>query len=422
MKLVERTRPTFAPAMAASFPKDKIKVLLLENIHPATADAFRAAEYTDVTLLKGALSEEDLIARLADVHILGIRSKTQLTERAIAAAPKLLAAGCFCIGTNQVDKAAATRAGIPVFNSPYSNTRSVAELVIGAAVMLIRRIPEKNEAAHRGIWMKDATASRELRGKTLGIVGYGAIGSQVSVLAEALGMRVIFYDIEKKLPLGNAQCAASLETVLQISDLITLHVPSTELTARMINADTLAKVKPGALLINYARGEVVDMSALATALTAAHLGGAALDVFPEEPEKNGDRFSSPVQGLPNVLLTPHVGGSTEEAQAAIGDDVSSKLIAFVEHGATVGSHTIPQIALPPQEGAHRILHVHRNVPGVVASLTGVLAGAGINILGQYLKTNEAVGYAVLDVDTAVSGEAVKLLRDAKETIKVRVVY
>ena len=408
--------------MAASFPKDKIKVLLLENIHPDTANAFRAAGYTDVTLLKGALSEEDLIARLPNVHILGIRSKTCLTEKAIAAAPKLLAAGCFCIGTNQVDKRAATRGGIPVFNSPYSNTRSVAELVIGAAVMLIRRIPEKNAAAHRGIWMKDATASRELRGKTLGIVGYGAIGSQVSVLAEALGMRVLFYDIEKKLPLGNAQCAASLETVLETADLITLHVPSTELTTRMIDVDTLAKVKPGALLINYARGEVVDMPALAGALQSGHLGGAALDVFPEEPEKNGDAFAVPVQGLPNVLLTPHVGGSTEEAQAAIGDDVSSKLIAFIEHGATQGSHTVPQIALPPQEGAHRILHIHRNVPGVVAELTSVLAGAGINILGQYLKTNEAVGYAVLDVDTAVSGEAVKLLREAKETIKVRVVY
>jgi D-3-phosphoglycerate dehydrogenase len=408
--------------MVPSFPKENIKVLLLENIHPDTAEAFRAKGYTDVTLLKGALSEEDLIARLPDVHILGIRSKTNLTEKALAAAPKLLATGCFCIGTNQVDKKAATHAGVPVFNSPYSNTRSVAELVIGAAVMLIRRIPEKNEAAHRGVWSKDATASRELRGKTLGIVGYGAIGSQVSVLAEALGMRVLFYDIEKKLPLGNAQGATSLEAVLSTADLVTLHIPATQLTAHMMNAATLAQMKPGALLINYARGEVLDMEALHDALRSGRLGGAALDVFPEEPEKNGDAFSVPVQGLPNVLLTPHVGGSTEEAQAAIGDDVSSKLIAFIEHGNTQGSHTVPQIALPPQEGTHRILHIHRNVPGVVAGLTSVLAGAGINILGQYLKTNEAVGYAVLDVDMAVSGEAVRLLREADATIKVRVVY
>jgi D-3-phosphoglycerate dehydrogenase len=408
--------------MHTSFPKEKIKVLLLENISVNTVEAFHESGYTDVTLLKGALSEEELNYRLPDVHILGIRSKTTLTEKALRSAPKLLTVGCFCIGTNQVDKKAATALGIPVFNSPYSNTRSVAELVIGAAVMLIRRIPEKNEAAHRGIWMKDATASRELRGKTLGIVGYGAIGSQVSVLAEALGMRVIYYDIEKKLPLGNAQSASSLEAVLEAADLVTLHVPSTELTAGMIHAGTLAHCKPGTLLINYARGEVVDMGALRDALQNGLLGGAALDVFPEEPERNGDAFHVPVQGLPNVLLTPHVGGSTEEAQVAIGEDVSTKLIGFIERGATQGSHTVPQLSLPPQEGAHRILHIHRNVPGVLSQINGALSSQGINILGQYLKTNEHIGYVVLDVDQQVSGDAVKLLRDAEATIRVRVVY
>ncbi len=408
--------------MVTSYPKEKLKILLLENISAGAAEAFRAAGYTGVKHLRGALGEAELVKELADTHILGIRSKTNLTAPAISSAPKLLAAGCFCIGTNQVDKAAATAHGIPVFNSPYSNTRSVAELVIGAAVMLIRRIPEKNDAAHRGIWLKETTASRELRGKTLGIVGYGAIGSQVSVLAEALGMQVLYYDVEKKLPLGNARPAPDLHALLLASDVVTLHVPSTPLTANMINHETLAHCAPGALLINYARGEVVDMNALHEALRSGALGGAALDVFPEEPERNGDAFSVSVQGLPNVLLTPHVGGSTEEAQAAIGDDVSTKLIRFVEHGVTQGSHTVPQLALPPQEGAHRILHIHRNVPGVLAQITSVMAGAGINILGQYLKTAEAVGYAVLDVDRQVSGDAVELLRKADETIKVRVVY
>lgn len=408
--------------MHTTFPKDKIKVLLLENISPNTVAAFQEKGYTDVTLLRGALSEKELIAQLPGVHVLGIRSKTELTAKALAAAPKLLAAGCFCIGTNQVDKAAATDLGIPVFNSPYSNTRSVAELVIGAAVMLIRRVPEKNDAAHRGIWLKDATASRELRGKTLGIVGYGAIGSQVSVLAEALGMRVLYYDIEKKLPLGNAQPLPSLEAVLEAADLVTLHVPSTGITMRMINAGTLAHCKPGALLINYARGEVVDMDALHDALRNGQLGGAALDVFPEEPERNGDAFSVPVQGLPNVLLTPHVGGSTEEAQVAIGEDVSTKLIHFLERGSTQGSHTVPQLQLPPQEGAHRILHIHRNVPGVLSHINGALSAQGINILGQYLKTNERIGYVVLDVDREVSADAAKLLREAEATIRVRMVY
>jgi len=420
---LEALTGTFAPAMAAtSYPKDKLNVLLLESIGAGAEDAFRAAGYSSVQRTKGALEGTALTDALADTHILGIRSRTMLTAGVLAAAPKLLAVGCYCIGTNQVEKTAATELGIPVFNSPYCNTRSVAELVIGAAVMLIRRIPEKNAAAHAGVWMKDAAASHELRGKTLGIVGYGAIGSQVSVLAEALGMRILYYDIERKLPLGTASAAPHLESLLSAADVVTLHVPATALTAGMLNAETLAHCKPGALLINYARGEVVDLDALEAALRSGALGGAALDVFPQEPERAGDPFRVPVQGLPNVLLTPHIGGSTEEAQAAIAEDVSAKLIHFVEWGSTQGSHTVPAISLPPQEGAHRILHIHRNVPGVLSGINGALSGAGINILGQYLKTNETTGYVVLDVDQRVSGEAMVVLREQPATVKVRVVY
>jgi D-3-phosphoglycerate dehydrogenase len=311
---------------------------------------------------------------------------------------------------------------VVVFNAPYSNTRSVAELVIGLSIMLIRRIPDKNKAAHEGIWNKDAKNSYELRGKTLGIVGYGNIGSQVSVLAEALGMKVIFYDVETKLPLGNAEDARSLKELLSRADVVTLHVPETAQTKNLINKNNLRYFKKGALLLNYARGEVVDLDALRKEIVEGNIGGAAIDVFPWEPEKNGDRFQSPLQDLPNVILTPHIGGSTEEAQANIGEDVSVKLFNYLEKGITFGSHTVPALALPPQEGSHRILHIHKNVPGVLSAINTQLSKHNINILGQYLKTNEEIGYVVLDVDKKLSSKALQLLKEVKETIKVRMLY
>lgn len=405
-----------------SYPKEKVNILLLENISEEAVNAFREAGYSSVEALKGALGEDELRAKLADVHILGIRSKTQVTRAVLESAPRLLAVGCFCIGTNQVDKDAATDAGVVVVNAPYSNTRSVAELVIGASIMLIRRMPDKQAAAHAGRWLKESAGCRELRGKTLGIVGYGNIGSQVSVLAEGLGMHVIFYDIEKKLPLGNARSAPDLETLLRESDIVTLHVPANRSTADMMDAANFALMKPGALFINYARGEVVDIDALAAVLRSGHLGGAAVDVFPQEPERNGDPFATPLQGLSNVLLSPHIGGSTEEAQANIGQDVSSKLLAFIERGSTQGSLSVPQLSLQMQEDSHRILHIHHNRPGVLGAINSLLSEAGINIVGQYLKTNDRIGYVVLDVDTRLSAEAMVLLRQVKETIRVRVVY
>jgi len=340
----------------------------------------------------------------------------------LAAATKLQAIGCFCIGVNQVDLKAATEAGIVVFNAPYSNTRSVAELVIGSSIMLIRRIPDKNKAAHEGIWMKEAKGSYELRGKTLGIIGYGNIGSQLSVLAEGLGMKVIFYDTETKLPLGNASSARNLKELMSTSDIISLHVPETEQTRNLINKANLKFCKKGAILINYARGEVVELKALAASLKEGLIGGAAIDVYPWEPEKNGDRFETPLQGLSNVILTPHIGGSTEEAQQNIGEDVSIKLFQYLERGITNGSHTIPAIGLPPVENAHRILHIHHNVPGVLSAINTALSKNNINIVGQYLKTNDAIGYVVLDIDKKLSNQALALLKKVKATIKVRLLY
>ncbi len=405
-----------------SYPKEKINILFLENISDAAVKQFKDAGYISVRKLNGALSEEELIREVKDVHLLGIRSKTQITAPVLEAANKLQAIGCFCIGVNQVDLKAATRQGVTVFNAPYSNTRSVAELVIGLSIMLIRRIPDKNKAAHEGIWMKEAKGSYELRGKTLGIIGYGNIGSQVSVLAEAVGMKVIFYDVITKLPLGNAVAKKTMKEVLAKADIITLHVPETNGTKYLINKATLKHFKKGSILINYARGEVVDLDALRKALLEGKLSGAAIDVFPLEPEKNGDRFQTPLQDLPNVILTPHIGGSTEEAQQNIGEDVSNKLFQFLEMGGTLGSHTIPSISLPPQEGTHRILHIHRNVPGVLSEINTTLSKNHINILAQYLKTNDEIGYVVLDVDKKISSHAFQLLKEVKETIKVRLLY
>ena len=405
-----------------SYPKEKIRILFLENISDIAVKNFRQQGYVQVEKINKALTEDELIHEIRDVHILGIRSKTQITARILDAAKKLQAIGCFCIGVNQVDLRTATRNGVVVFNAPYSNTRSVAELVIGLAIMLIRRIPDKNKAAHEGIWLKESKGSYELRGKTLGIIGYGNIGSQVSVLAEGMGMKVLFYDVETKLPLGNAEDGKNLKEVLSKADIVTLHVPETSQTKNIINKTTLRYFRKGAILINYARGEVVDLEALRKATTEGHIGGAAVDVFPWEPEKNGDRFQTPLQDLPNVILTPHIGGSTEEAQQNIGEDVSVKLFNYLEKGITFGSHTVPALALPPQEGSHRILHIHKNVPGVLSEINTQLSNNKINILGQYLKTNEEIGYVVLDVDKQLSNRALQLLKEVKETIKVRMLY
>ncbi len=405
-----------------SYPKDKIKILMLENISDAAIKVFKDAGYANIKKISGALSEDQLINEIKQVHMVGIRSKTQITEKVLQHAEKLQAIGCFCIGTNQVNLHTARKKGIVVFNAPYSNTRSVAELVIGASIILIRKILDKNKAAHEGQWNKDAKGSFEIRGKTLGIIGYGNIGSQVSILAESLGMKVLFYDNVTKLPLGNAESRKTLKEVVSKADIVTLHIPETQQTKNLVNKSLLKHFKKGSILINFARGEVVDLDALTTALTSRDLSGAAIDVFPVEPEKNGDPFSSPLQHIPNVLLTPHIGGSTEEAQYNIGEDVSAKLLQYLEMGATTGSHTVPELNLSPQEGTHRILHIHTNVPGVLSEINTTLSENKINILGQYLKTNDEIGYVVLDIDKKLSKNAVELLKKVKGSLKVRLLY
>ena len=405
-----------------SYPKEKIKILFLENISDSAVKFFKESGYSSVRKLAKALPEEELIKEIKDVHLLGIRSKTHITDKVLEHAKKLQAIGCFCIGTNQVDLKSAQARGVAVFNAPYSNTRSVAELVMASAIMLIRRIPDKNRSAHEGIWQKDSKGSYELRGKTLGIIGYGNIGAQVSVLAEALGMKVIFYDTITKLPLGNAVAKKTLKETVGQADVVTLHVPDLPSTRNLINKSVIKSFKPGGILINYARGEVVDLDALRTAILDKNISGAAIDVFPVEPEKNGDAFKTPLQQLPNVILTPHIGGSTEEAQLNIGEDVSNKLYQYLEMGISIGSHTVPPLSLPPQEGTHRILHVHKNVPGVLSAINSQLSSHNINILGQYLKTNDEIGYVVLDVDKKLSASALSLLKEVEATIKVRLLY
>jgi D-3-phosphoglycerate dehydrogenase len=409
------TKPT-------SYPKDKIKILLLENISDAAVEEFKEAGYTNVKKLTGALEEKDLINELKDVHLLGIRSKTQVTAKALSKANKLLAVGCYCIGVNQVNMKAATDNGVAVFNAPYANTRSVAELVIGLSIMLIRKISDKNTAMHKGIWQKDAKGSYELRGKTLGIIGYGNIGSQVSVLAEMMGMHVIYYDVEPKLPHGNAKQVRTLKELMKRSNIVTVHVPSEASTKNMVNETLLSNLRKGSILINYSRGDVVDLDALKQSIQSGQLAGAAIDVFPEEPEKNGASFYTVLQNLPNVILTPHIGGSTEEAQLNIGLDVTSKMLNYLEKGVSTGSHSVPALNLPMQAKTHRILHIHKNVPGVLGEINSKLSSHNINILGQYLKTNDEIGYVVLDVDTKLSKEAFKLLKEVKSTIKVRMLY
>ncbi|MGN6604440.1 MAG: phosphoglycerate dehydrogenase [Ginsengibacter sp.] len=405
-----------------SYPKEKINILFLENISKTAADRFMDAGYTSVKRLPGAMSESELIKEIKNVHLLGIRSKTKITPEVLKNAKKLQAIGCFCIGTNQVDMKEATNKGVAVFNAPYSNTRSVAELVMASSIMLIRKIPDKNKSAHEGVWLKDSSGSHELRGKTLGIVGYGNIGSQVSVLAEAMGMKVIFYDTETKMPLGNAESKKTLKDLLREADIVTLHVPDLPSTRNMINKNNIKFFKKNSILINYARGGVVDLDELKKALEKGDMSGAAIDVFPKEPAKTGEAFSSPLQGLSNVILTPHIGGSTEEAQQNIGEDVSNKLFNFLERGITTGSHSVPPLNLPPNENTHRILHIHKNVPGVLSEINTQLSSHHINILAQYLKTNDDIGYVVLDVNKNLSKKALDLLKNVKDTIKVRLLY
>ena len=405
-----------------SLDKSKIKFLLLEGIHPSALEVLRNAGYTNVETVTGALEGEELKRKIADVHFVGIRSRTQLTADVFAAAQKLVAVGCFCIGTNQVDLDAARERGVVVFNAPYSNTRSVAELVLAEAILLLRGVPAKNASAHRGGWLKSAENSYEIRGKTLGIVGYGSIGTQLSVMAESVGMQVLFHDVSTKLPLGNARQAASLADLLAGRAIVTLHVPELPSTQWMIGAKEIAAMKPGAILINASRGTVVEIEPLAEALKAGKLLGAAIDVFPTEPRSNKDEFVSPLRGLDNVILTPHVGGSTMEAQANIGLEVAEKLVKYSDNGTTTSAVNFPEVALPAHPGQNRILHVHHNQPGVLSAINQVFAENGINIAGQYLRTDEKVGYVVIDLAAQSSGLAVEKLTQVPGTIRCRVLF
>ena len=405
-----------------SFPKDKIKILLLEGVHQSSIREFKKRGYNNIDYRKGALSETELLDIIENYHLIGIRSKTNITEKVFEKASKLLAVGCFCIGTNQVDLDAARQHGIAVFNSPYSNTRSVAELIIAMSVMLLRRIPARDKAAHKGIWLKDAENSYELRGKTIGIVGYGHIGSQVSVLAEGMGLKVIYYDIESKLPLGNANAVDSMDELLETSDIVTLHVPATDQTKRMIGAEHFAKMKEGSIFLNLSRGTVVIIEDLKAAIVSGKLLGAAVDVFPKEPKIKSEKFESPLQGLDNVILTPHIGGSTQEAQENIGIDSAIKLSGYLDGGSSSGNHSIPALSVPLQQDTHRILHIHKNVPGVLSEINSRLSQVNVNVCAQYLKTNESVGYVVLDVDGSATLEALEELKQVKNTIRARILF
>ncbi|MBK8175450.1 MAG: phosphoglycerate dehydrogenase [Rhodospirillales bacterium] len=407
-----------------SVTKDRIRIVLTENIHPRAIQTFAASGYTTIETVAGAPEPEELRRLLADAHMIGIRSQTKLTAELLQSAPRLVCIGCFCIGTNQVDLGAAKRKGIPVFNAPYSNTRSVAELVLGEIIMLFRRIFEKSSQAHRGVWRKTATGAHEVRGKVLGIIGYGHIGSQLSILAEALGMRVHFYDIIDKLSLGNAEPCGSLDALLQSSDVVSLHVPDSQTTRGMIGEGEIARMKPGAILINAARGKVVDIEALARAISSGQIGGAAIDVFPREPASGEEALETPLRGLANVILTPHVGGSTEEAQANIGSEVAEKLVKFSDNGSTIGAVNFVEVALPAQRNATRFLHIHRNVPGVLMRVNEVFSSRGLNIGAQYLRTDSDVGYMVSDIDGELDeGQGIRRdLESIDGTLRVRFLY
>lgn len=410
------------PGSELSFPKNKIRVLLLEGVHDSAVEFFTEHGYTNITRHDRALAGDDLVRELSRAHMVGIRSGTQLTAPVLEAAEKLIAIGAFCIGTNQIDLTAAARRGVPVFNAPHSNTRSVAEMVVAEMVMLVRRLGDRNTKAHQGVWEKSAKASYELRGKTLGIVGYGHIGSQVSILAEAFGMRVLYHDVVPRLPMGNAQQLPTLDALLPRVDVLTLHVPEDPSTRNLIDAERLRRMRRGSYLINASRGTVVDIDALAEALRSGHLGGAAIDVFPREPRSNDEPFESPLRGLPNVILTPHIGGSTIEAQRNIGIEVATKLVQFSDQGATVGAVNFPNLSLPPDPRSHRLLHVHHNRPGVLAALNRVLADSGANINGQHLQTTPELGYVVIDVDREHGPDLRERLEQVPETLRVRILY
>ncbi|HEY4241301.1 MAG TPA: phosphoglycerate dehydrogenase [Kofleriaceae bacterium] len=406
---------------ATSFPKSEIKILLLENVHPVAREAF-AVEGFQVEALKTAIPEPELVARMRDVHILGIRSKTQVTPAIIDAGNRLMSIGAFCIGTNQISLAHANQAGVPAFNAPFSNTRSVAEMILAEVIVLSRHLGDRSREVHEGRWRKVATGSREVRGKTLGIVGYGHIGSQVGVLAEAIGLRVVFFDIAARLPMGNNRSLPSLSEVLAISDYVTIHVPETPATKHMIGPDELARMKPGACLLNASRGTVVRIEALSAAIKSGHVGGAAVDVYPEEPESNSDGFASELRGLPNVILTPHIGGSTEEAQEAIGREVSASLIKYINSGATTGAVNFPHIEIPLARGAHRILNVHKNVPGVLRDINRIVSDFNANIRAQVLATDPDIGYLVMDLDHDVSQDVKKAVAALPTSIKTRILF
>ncbi len=407
-----------------SLDKNKIHILLLEGIDPSAVDAFRGDGYLDIAYHPKPIPEKQLLEAVRKAAFIGIRSATQLTAEVFEAAEKLVGVGCFCIGTNQVDLSAAQQKGVPVFNAPFSNTRSVAELVLAETILLMRGVPWRNAMAHRGGWPKTAAGSHEVRGKTLGIVGYGHIGTQVGLLAESLGMRVIFHDIETQLALGNATRAASLEVLLAESDVVTFHVPETPLTHNMMGAAGIARMKPGAKLINASRGTVVDIDALASALKTGHVGAAAVDVFPSEP-KAGEEFVSPLRGLDNVILTPHIGGSTEEAQRNIGREVADKLIRYSNNGSTLAAVNFPEVSLPAHSGKHRILHIHRNQPGVLSAINAIFSEGKINIAAEYLQTNPQIGYVVIDIDPGETGSTAQLRKEldgVPGTIRTRLLY
>ncbi|GMQ47709.1 phosphoglycerate dehydrogenase [Vibrio sp. 10N] len=405
-----------------SLEKDKIKILLLEGLHPSSVEVLQAAGYTNITYHKGSLPEDELMEAVKDVHFIGIRSRTNLTDKVINAAEKLVAIGCFCIGTNQVNLEAAAKRGVPVFNAPFSNTRSVAELVLGQILLLLRGIPEKNALAHRGIWKKSADNSYEARGKRLGIIGYGHIGTQLGIIAENLGMRVYFYDIENKLSLGNATQVHTMTELLNKCDVISLHVPETAGTKNMMGAAEFERMKPGSIFINAARGTVVDIPALCDALEGGHLAGAAIDVFPEEPKTNADPFESPLMKFDNVILTPHVGGSTQEAQENIGVEVAGKLAKYSDNGSTLSSVNFPEVSLPEHTDCSRLLHIHQNRPGILTQINTIFAEEGINIAGQYLQTSADIGYVVIDVETARSEEALAKLKQIEGTLRARILH
>ena len=405
-----------------SLDKSKIKFLLLEGVHPNALEVLKATGYTNIEYHKKALDGEELIEAIKDAHFAGIRSRTHLTKEILEHAQKLVAVGCFCIGTNQVDLAEAKRRGIPVFNAPFSNTRSVAELVLAEIILLMRQVPKANMEVHRGVWNKSAAGANEVRGKKLGIIGYGHIGSQLSVIAEAMGMQVYFYDIENKLPLGNAQQVASLEELLSSCDAVSLHVPENASTKNLMSAERIAQLKEDAILINAARGTVVDLDALAARLEANTLRGAAIDVFPVEPASINDPFESPLRKFDNVILTPHIGGSTAEAQENIGTEVANKFVKYSDNGSTLSAVNFPEVSLPANNNAKRLLHIHQNKPGILNKINQVFVDQNVNIAGQYLQTDPEIGYVVIDVQLEDSSEALKRLKEIDGTIKARVLY